>query len=152
MAHKDLEQRKQYAKDYQLANQDELKKKKALYFQQNKEQHKLNNKLWLASHYEWQLWKRAKDSSKQRNLEFDIEVSDIIIPISCPYLGIPLTTISDGGRQESNASLDRIDNKLGYIKGNVQVISSKANFMKRNASIDELIKFAQGILSVHKPE
>jgi len=151
MPHKNLEQRKQYAKEYQLKNKEKLKEQKALYLQQNKQVHKLNNKQWLADHYEWQLLKRAKDSSKQRGLDFDIDLSDIIIPLSCPYLGIKLTTISDGGRQESNASLDRIDNKLGYIKGNVQVISSKANFMKRNASIEELILFAKGILNVHKP-
>lgn len=74
-----------------------------------------------------------------------------MIPEFCPYLGIKLTTVVDGGRHESNASLDRIDNTKGYIKGNVQVISSKANFMKRNASIEELLQFAFGIIKLHKP-
>jgi hypothetical protein len=150
MPFKTLEERKEYAKQYYLKNKDKLKKQHAEWFQQNKKQHKKSNKKWLADHYSWQLLKRARDSSKQRGLVFNISIEDIIIPVHCPYLKIELTTISNGGRQESNASLDRIDNTKGYIKGNVQVISSKANFMKRNASIKELIIFAEGILQVHK--
>jgi hypothetical protein len=43
-------------------------------------------------------------------------------------------------------SLDRIDNNKGYIKGNVEVISWKANIMKSNASPEELVEFAKAIL------
>ncbi len=35
-------------------------------------------------------------------------------------------------------SLDRLDNTLGYIPGNVQVISWKANQIKSNATLQEL--------------
>jgi hypothetical protein len=147
---KSREERNEYAKQYYLKNKDKLKKQNAEWFQLNKEQHKKSTKQWLANHYNWQLLRRAKDSSKQRGLDFNISIEDISIPSHCPYLNIELTTISDGGRQESNASIDRIDNTKGYVKGNVQVISSKANFMKRNASIKELITFAEGILQVHK--
>jgi len=46
--------------------------------------------------------------------------------------------------------IDRIDSSKGYIKGNVQVISRKANTMKSNADVATLIKFAEGINRVHK--
>lgn len=35
-------------------------------------------------------------------------------------------------------SLDKIIPKLGYVKGNVWVVSNKANRIKSNATIEEL--------------
>lgn len=119
------------------------------WYEKNKEKVKRASYAWVSAHPEYRLWKQARDSSKQRKLDFDITVEDVIIPEYCPYLGVVLTTENTGGRQDEKVSLDRIDNTKGYVKGNIQVISSKANFMKRNASIEELITFAQGILKTH---
>lgn len=49
-------------------------------------------------------------------------------------------------------SLDRIDSTKGYTKENIQVISSLANRMKSNCSIEQLIQFAKGVLDVHTKE
>lgn len=91
----------------------------------------------------------AKNRAKRKGLDFDIEVSDIIIPERCPYLDIPLTRTWYEGKVGSNPSLDRIDNTKGYVKGNVQVISNRANRMKVDASLEELIIFAKGVLNSH---
>jgi hypothetical protein len=40
--------------------------------------------------------------------------------------------------RDSSPSLDRIDNSKGYVKGNVAVISFRANTLKNNATADEL--------------
>lgn len=88
------------------------------------------------------LLRRAKVRAKEKNLEFDIEESDIVIPDVCPILKTPFII-----RTPYTASLDKIDNTLGYVKGNIQVISRKANMMKSDASREELINFANWVLN-----
>jgi hypothetical protein len=70
-------------------------------------------------------------------------VEDIVIPLHCPVLGLPLYRNSGGAAQGPNSpSLDRIDPALGYVQGNVKVISSRANAIKSNASPEELLRVA----------
>lgn len=92
------------------------------------------------------MYQRAKTRAKERGLEFDIELSDIVIPDTCPVLGIPLTQNSGRpGAYKNSYSLDRIDNSKGYVKGNIQVLSQLANAMKGAASAEELQQFADWI-------
>lgn len=84
---------------------------------------------------QYKLWYRAKRRAKERSQEFSIEMVDIDIPLVCPVFG---TQFIENTRYA--ASLDRIDSKLGYIKGNIQVISDRANTLKNDATIDELEK------------
>lgn len=79
----------------------------------------------------------AKQRAKRGGLEFSIVVSDISIPDICPLLGIPLV-YGQGGHRANSPSLDRINNSLGYIPGNVWVISNRANAIKRDASLEEI--------------
>lgn len=91
------------------------------------------------------MWKSAYNRAKTKGIEFNIEESDIIIPERCPLLDIPLEF---GTKADYNASpsLDRIDNTKGYIKGNIWVISKKANTMKNSATLEELYTFCTNIL------
>ncbi len=82
----------------------------------------------------------AKKRAADRGIEFNLEKSDIFIPELCPVLGIPLTAGIGGGPVNSSPSIDRIDNRLGYVKGNIRVISWRANRLKSDASLDELEK------------
>ena len=95
------------------------------------------------------MWYGSRNRAKAIGIPFDIELSDIVIPSVCPLLGIPITTLYGQGRVQSNASLDRIDSTKGYIKGNVQVISDLANRMKQDATPEQLVAFAKGILQVY---
>ena len=99
---------------------------------------------WKSNNREKNLFQQAQYRAKTKNISFDIEVSDIVIPETCPILGLPLKKSIDGNRDLS-PSLDRIDNSKGYIKGNIQVISSKANTMKHNADKDDLINFSNWV-------
>ena len=83
------------------------------------------------------LLENAKRRAKIRGLDFDISVDDIIIDEVCPILKTPYKIGEEVVCYES-PSLDRIDSSKGYIKGNVQVISYRANTIKCNSTIEEL--------------
>jgi hypothetical protein len=48
--------------------------------------------------------------------------------------------VSRGRATDNSPTLDRIIPSLGYVRGNVKVISMRANVLKHNASLDELKK------------
>lgn len=83
----------------------------------------------------------AKKRAKKKKLEFNISISDLSIPTHCPVLGLELA-ISVGVRQENSPSLDRIDPLLGYVRGNVRIISWRANRIKNDGSCWELMRVA----------
>jgi hypothetical protein len=101
---------------------------------------------------EYLLWYRAKQNSKEHNREFNIDIEDIIIPLHCPYLGIELLTNRENCYSHNYYSIDRIDSKKGYVKGNVQVISRLSNTMKSNSTIEELITFSQNVLKMYETQ
>jgi hypothetical protein len=84
------------------------------------------------------LWKLGRHRAKKAGLEWTIKKEHIIIPDFCPVLGIPLFR-EERGTWMNAPSLDRINNDLGYVPGNVMVISRRANIIKRDATLDELI-------------
>jgi hypothetical protein len=81
------------------------------------------------------MWLQAKHAAIRKGLEFSIEVSDIVIPKTCPVLGIKLVWAK--GRNAC-PSIDRRNNDLGYTRENIRVISMKANRLKNNATVEEL--------------
>lgn len=112
-----------------------------------------NSERVKSSSEESKMLRRAKQRAKEKGQEFNLELSDIIIPSHCPVLGIKLANHKgrSGGNPESPA-LDRIDNTKGYVKGNVMVVSHRANMMKVDASPEELIKFAEWVLSRYRQQ
>lgn len=136
-------------------------KKREYYLEQNKAWRDANKEYrseHAAKYYKTQketnpalfMWKQAKHRAlfDYGDMEFTIKVEDIIIPERCSYFKtyfIPLD-------KEWGYSLDRIDSTKGYTKDNVRVISAKANTMKNNATEEQLIAFAKGVLDVHSKE
>lgn len=107
---------------------------------------------WIRENQAARLFQSCKNNASKRGLEFLISQSDIIIPEYCPILGIKLTNISQKGRVKTNASVDRIDPLKGYTRDNIIVISDLANRMKQDATIEELITFAKGVLRLYDRE
>jgi len=80
--------------------------------------------------------KRAQ--CKRNGREFDLTIEDLLpLPTHCPVLGIML----DYGRKKhvmpNSPSIDRLKSDRGYVKGNVAVISHRANTIKNRGTIEE---------------
>lgn len=75
--------------------------------------------------YEKARWRANRDG-----IEFSIEPGDLTMSTVCPVLGIPFT----------QPSLDRHDHRKGYVKGNVVVMSWRANNLKADGSLAEFEK------------
>jgi hypothetical protein len=86
----------------------------------------------------------AKTRAKNKNLAYDIDANYLrsIIPTHCAVLGVKLEWSTHRGNGTNplpnSPSLDRIDPTKGYIKGNVWIISHRANIIKSDASHEEL--------------
>ena len=79
----------------------------------------------------------AQQRAKKAGLLFTLKRADVVVPKTCPVLGIPLFK-GTRKNKENAPSLDRLNPKLGYVPGNVHVISYKANRLKSNATAAEL--------------
>lgn|GEM_PF-1227416 len=89
------------------------------------------------------IWPAAK-RAKEKGIDFQITIEDIMIPSYCPLLGIPLKR-GVGKATANSPSLDRINNHYGYIRGNVMVISRKANAMKQDMPIEAFLLMAHNL-------
>jgi hypothetical protein len=94
------------------------------------------------------LWYQAKSRAKKKGLAFTISPTDIVVPRYCPALGIKLAK-GCGIVQDRSPSLDRIIPRLGYVPGNICVISHRANSIKRNATAKEISKILTYIKKHH---
>lgn len=85
--------------------------------------------------------KQIRDDYKSRMYTADKVDADYLWSIFpkdnpiCPITKVPFDTLR---RSENSAELDRIDNNLGYQKGNVVWVSKKINFAKRTLSLKEI--------------
>lgn len=107
------------------------------------------------THRESLMLSRCKYRAKQSGLPFNLTKNDIVIPEFCPVLGIKIRQMSideepKRGYHPNAPSLDRIVPKLGYVKGNVRVISARANLLKNDATILELELVLQDLKRLHE--
>lgn len=117
-------------------------KRKEILFQKHKWNREHPRELMLIS---------TQARSRRFNIPCTITLKDIVIPERCPVFGFPLVSrdmvsIKRKSGAPNSPSIDRIIPALGYIPGNVQVISLKANMMKSSRSPKEWEQFARWIL------
>lgn len=154
MPSKDKQVKNQTNLKYYYKNRDKVLEKIK---QDSKKRYRDNPQLFLERtkrsierNFEAHLLTLIKSRCKKENIPFNLELSDISIPEVCPLLKCKLTRIQGQGRVWTNASVDRIDPTKGYIKGNIQVLSQKANLMKAHSTQEELLQFAKSVLEIYK--
>ncbi|NEU96029.1 hypothetical protein [Bradyrhizobium uaiense] len=89
----------------------------------------------------------ARQRARKSSLEFSIGWSDFEIPEVCPLRGVPLK-VGSGQHTDDSPTLDRKDPRRGYVKGNVWVISHKANRLKGDFTPNELRTFCENALAL----
>lgn len=88
---------------------------------------------------------RAKLRAAKYNLDFNLdeEYLESIWTGICPVFGEPII-IYDSNRSDLwAAELDRFIPSKGYVKGNVTFLSRKANRMKNNMEIEDIMKLIE---------
>ncbi len=119
------------------------KRAQANYATKNREKLKDKNLEYRKRHPKTCLLRSAKSRALKRNIVCTITEDDFSIPEICPILNIPLIRhFGTPGGKKNSPSLDRINPELGYVPGNVWVISQQANAMKSDASVQQLKQFA----------
>jgi hypothetical protein len=82
-----------------------------------------------------------RSECRKFGVEFSVSLSDITpLPKFCPVLGIELDYMVAGRPADHSPSLDRTNNDLGYVHGNVRIISNRANRIKSDGTLEEHIK------------
>lgn len=136
------EQKNIWQREYYQKTKEQNKEKKNKisreYYYKHKERLTEKRKEKYKNKIEYYLWLGARSRAKRKNIPFSITVNDIILPEKCPLLGITLC-VNSNSYQNSSYSLDRIDNTKGYTKDNIWVISNRANSLKKDASLEELL-------------
>lgn len=87
----------------------------------------------------------ARKRAKTRGLPCTItedDIKELGLPEVCPYLGVPLITHSHAHNNPNTVSLDCIIPELGYVPGNIELISLRANVIKNDGSAEEHQKIA----------
>jgi len=71
----------------------------------------------------------------------EAEIAALMVRL-CPVLRIPLNYTSEKAQTWNSATLDRVNPKLGYVPGNIAVMSQRANRIKCDATAAELARVA----------
>lgn len=92
------------------------------------------------------LWRNAIQNAEQRGYEFSVSIEYMWCRFAlqqgrCAMSGMNLEL----SHHKRTASIDRIDNDIGYIEGNVQWVHKDINKLKGVMSVDKLIMLCRTV-------
>lgn len=93
---------------------------------------------WNHNHIASRLLTAAKKRAQKQGVPCTITKEDIVIPRICPVLGITLSPGENRRDRNNSPSLDKLQPELGYVPGNINVISWRANKLKSDGTVEEL--------------
>jgi hypothetical protein len=140
MSWKDPERKKQYMHEWYLKNKKRTAPMRAAWQRANPEKYKQYLRNWERNNPRRYMIQKSRSSAKQRGIMHTITEDDLVWPTHCPILGIELCYDRDKREphRDEYPTLDRRDNSIGYVPGNVFVISWRANRLKWMATPKEL--------------
>ncbi len=91
-----------------------------------------------------------RSKCKKQNIPFDLDIeylSTLYVDV-CPALGLKLDYYVKGHSAWNSPSIDRFYPEVGYVKGNVSIISNRANTLKLDATVEEVEAVARWMRNV----
>ncbi len=90
----------------------------------------------------------ARARAKENGLRCTIRLRDIIVPDCCPITGRKFNFRAGPKVSPDSPSLDRVDPRKGYVRGNIWVISFRGNRIKGSLTPDEIVRLAVYVVGV----
>jgi hypothetical protein len=144
---RNAEKAKKRSAEWYATNRERAARRQKKYSDANRERVREANKKWRETNPLKRLIYVAKCRAKRIGVPFDLSFEDLVMSEVCPVLGIPMA-FGEKRQNDNCPSLDRIDNTKGYVRGNVVIVSWRANRLKSDATVQEmamLAKFYGGI-------
>lgn len=103
----------------------------------------------------WYLFSKVRCNADLRKLEFSIEREDLVElwekqTGKCALTGRQMTLDKGKGRLWSAASVDRIDNKIGYHRFNIHLVCVGINRAKGILDLEEFFKICEDVVNLAK--
>jgi len=87
------------------------------------------------------LVRHARTRGRRERVPATLSRADLgTLPTVCPVLGVPIEygASRSGAANPYGPSLDRIIPRLGYVPGNVRIVSVRANLLRNDGTAEEL--------------
>ena len=104
---------------------------------------------WHKANPEKSLLIAARARAKRLGIPFSITLADVVVPAKCPALGCRIVR-GIGKPTDFSPTIDRLDPTKGYVPGNIAVISHRANRIKNDATVYEMRRIAEWMVSQEK--
>ena len=95
-------------------------------------------------------FQNARKRALRKGVPFELSKQDVyaLAGEACPVFGTKFDFVGNGRIVPESPSLDRIVPSLGYVHGNVVIISMRANTIKQNATADEIQRVVDWLRSM----
>jgi hypothetical protein len=98
---------------------------------------------------------KFKTGAEFRGITWDLTLDDVADLLEaqdfkCALTGWDIEFPENGHPQKAPASIDRIDSKLGYLKGNTQLLTRQVNMMKQSYSQEDFIAVCLAVAKTRK--
>jgi hypothetical protein len=103
-----------------------------------------NEDTYIARYFKWKVQERASNNGFECSI--DVKYLEELFSKQdgkCAISGVPLKFERYKEIHKSTASLDRIDNSLGYVRGNVQWVHKDVNMARGSMSQESFIKMCK---------